>query len=502
MLSKFQKKYINSISSTSLLEVLQEACQLFEEEREQWKKERLKLLERLEIENKRIEALETENKQLRDQLALNSQNSSKPPSTDQSRKNKSLRKSRGRSRGGQPGHKGHHLAFSESPDHVEPHFVNTCETCGEDLSQVAVEATHKRQVFDLPALQLEVTEHQVEQKICPCCRHLNHSSFPAGIEAPTQYGPRIKGLAVYLNQYQFLPFDRCQQFFEDLFSQPLNAATIYASLQQAAHRLYPFQQQVAEALIQAEVVHFDETSLFENKQRRWLHSASTEELTFYFIHDKRGQAGMDAAGILPQFEKTAIHDHWESYQHYECDHGFCNAHHLRELTRAYQQEKALWAQEMSDLLVEIKEQVDQAKFKEQSALSPIQLDHFRQRYRDITQEALKLYPPPPQTKKRGRPKQSKAKNLLDRLILYEKESLLFMDDFRVPFDNNQAERDVRMVKLKQKISGGFRTAEGSRAFCIRAHFHYQKTGEIHPRVAHSGFASFTCSSLLLKLSFF
>ena len=309
------------------------------------------------------------------------------------------------------------MAFSESPDHVEPHFVNTCETCGEDLSQVAVEATHKRQVFDLPALQLEVTEHQVEQKICPCCRHLNHSSFPAGIEAPTQYGPGIKGLAVYLNQYQFLPFDRCQQFFEDLFSQPLNAATIYASLQQAAHRLYPLQQQVAEALIQAEVVHFDETSLFENKQRRWLHSASTEELTFYFIHDKRGQAGMDAAGILPQFEKTAIHDHWESYQHYECDHGFCNAHHLRELTRAYQQEKALWAQEMSDLLVEIKKQVDQAKFKEQSALSPVQLDHFRQRYRDITQEALKLYPPPPQTKKRGRPKQSKAKNLLDRLIL-------------------------------------------------------------------------------------
>ena len=144
---------------------------------------------------------------------------------------------------------------------------------------------------------------------------------------------------------------------------------------------------------------------------------------------------------------------------------------------------------MSDLLVEIKEEVDQAKFKEQSALSPIQLDHFRQRYRDITQEALKLYPPPPQTKKRGRPKQSKAKNLLDRLILYEKESLLFMDDFRVPFDNNQAERDVRMVKLKQKISGGLRTAEETQAFCIRTHFHYQKTGEIHPRVAHSGFAS-------------
>ena len=459
MLSTVQK-YIDSLSSIPHLEALQEACQLFEKEREQWKQERLALL-------KRIEALEAENKQLRDQLALNSQNSSKPPSSDPSRKNKSLRKSRGRSRGGQPGHKGHHLPFSESPDHVEPHFVSTCEACGEDLSQVMVEARHKRQVFDLPPLQLEVTEHQVEQKICPCCRHLNRSSFPAGIEAPTQYGPRIKGLAVYLNQYQFLPFDRCQQFFEDLFGQPLNAATIYASLQQAAQRLNPLQQQVAEALIQAEVVQFDETSLFENKQRRWLHSASTEELTFYFIHDKRGRAGMDAAGILPQFEKTAIHDHWESYQHYECDHGFCNAHHLRELTRAYEQEKAFWAQEMSDLLVEIKEQVDQAKFKEQSALNPVLLDHFRQRYRDITQEALKLYPPPPQTKKRGRPKQSKAKNLLDRLILYEyeKETLLFMDDFRVPFDNNQAERDIRMVKLKQKISGGFRTAEGSQAFC-------------------------------------
>ena len=186
MLSKFQKKYINSISSTSLLEALQEACQLFEKEREQWKQKQLELL-------KRIEALEAENKQLRDRLALNSQNSSKPPSSDASRKSKSLRKSRGRSRGGQPGHKGHHLAFSESPDHVEPHFVNTCETCGEDLSQVAVETTLKRQVFDLPPLQLEVTEHQVEQKICPCCRHLNHSSFPAGIEGdPPNMVPGLK----------------------------------------------------------------------------------------------------------------------------------------------------------------------------------------------------------------------------------------------------------------------------------------------------------------------
>ena len=274
MLSKVQK-YIDSLSSIPHLEAFQEACQLFEKEREQWKQERLALL-------KGIEALEAENKQLRDQLALNSQNSSKPPSSDQSRKNKSLRKSRGRSRGGQPGHKGHHLPFSESPDHVERHFVNTCETCGEDLSKVAVEATHKRQVFDLPALQLEVTEHQVEQKICPCCRHLNRSSFPAGIEGPTQYGPRIKGLAVYLNQYQFLPFDRCQQFFEDLFGQPLNAATIYASLQQAAHRLYPFQQQVAEALIQAEVVHFDETSPSSNKETRTPQTEQSQKFTRSF----------------------------------------------------------------------------------------------------------------------------------------------------------------------------------------------------------------------------
>ena len=198
MLSKFQKKYINSISSTSLLEALQEACQLFEEERDQWKKERLKLHERLETENKRIEALETENKQLRDQLALNSQNSSKPPSTDQSRKNKSLRKSRGRSRGGQPGHRGHHLAFSESPDQVESHSPSTCETCGEDLSQVVVEARHKRQVFDLSPLQLEVTEHQVEQKICPCLpasESLELSSRDRGTHSIWSPDQRLSGLS-------------------------------------------------------------------------------------------------------------------------------------------------------------------------------------------------------------------------------------------------------------------------------------------------------------------
>ena len=285
MLSKVQK-YIDSISSIPHLKAHQEAFQLFEKEREQWKQERLALL-------KRIEALEAENKQLRDQLALNSQNSSKPPSSDASRKSKSLRKSRSRSRGGQPGHKGHHLAFSESPDRMELHFVNTCEACGEDLTKVTVESTLKRQVFDLPSLQLEVTEHQVEQKICPCCEHLNHSTFPAGVSAPTQYGPRIKGLAVYLHHYQFLPFERCQQCFENLFGHSPSVATIHESLRQAAQSLHSLQQQVAQALIQSPLVHFDETSLFENKQRRWLHSASTEQMTFYFIHDKRGKAGMD-----------------------------------------------------------------------------------------------------------------------------------------------------------------------------------------------------------------
>ena len=237
-------------------------------------------------------------------------------------------------------------------------------------------------------------------------------------------------------------------------------------MSQAAEGLSPFQQEVAETLIEAEVVHFDETSLFENKQRRWLHSASTARWTFYFIHDKRGQAGMDAAGILPKFENTAIHDHWESYNRYPCAHGFCNAHHLRELTRAVEQENALWAQEMIDLLLEIKEQVEQTKAHGQAQLSASQLERFHQKYHALTQKALQGYPDLLPKKKRGRPKQSKSKNLLDRLILYENETLLFMHDFQVPFDNNQAERDVRMVKLKQKISGGFRSPDGSEAFCI------------------------------------
>lgn len=465
MFSKVQQ-IITGISSTRQLLARLEAehrrfeqeRQRFEQDREQWRQERLELL-------RRIEELEAENKKLRDQLALNSKNSSNPPSTDKSRNTQSLRKRSGRSAGGQAGHEGHHLAFSETPDHVERHSPVLCEACGGDLSHEAIHGTLRRQVFEIPPLRFKVTEHQVERKICPCCYHVNAFPFPAGVDAPTQYGPRAKALAVYLNQYQFLPFDRCQQFFADLLGQPLSASTIYESVSQAAEGLSSFQQEVAETLIAAKVVHFDETSLFENKQRRWLHSASTGRLTFYFIHDKRGTEGMNAAGILPRFENIALHDHWESYNHYPCAHGFCNAHHLRELTRAHEQENRPWAQEMIELLLEIKTQVDQAKAHHQTQLRPKQLEGFHQKYRSLTQKALQGYPSVPQEKKRGRPKQSKSKNLLDRLILYENQTLLFMHDFKVPFDNNQAERDVRMVKLKQKISGGFRSPDGAQAFC-------------------------------------
>jgi transposase len=428
------------------------------------------LVKTIESQQREIDKLRHEVKRLRDQLDLDSHNSSKPPSSDQGRSTSrevSLRKRTNKKPGGQKGHPGSTLRSVSNPDHIVAHRVHVCSCCGKDLSSIPVSEIEKRQVFDIPPVKLEVSEHQSEVKICPRCHSVNRGSFPKGVNQPVQYGDRVKSFAVYLNQYQLIPYQRVTEMFEDLFGQSISQGTLLNAIERSYVNLESTEDWIKDSILSAPTVHFDETGIYHSSKRLWLHAASTESFSYYFSHCKRGSAGMEAAGILPDYRGVAVHDHWEAYNSYkECAHAFCNVHHLRELTRAYEQEEASWAKQIKELLLEIKGQVDQAKDAGKQALQSSLIKIYHQRYQNILTEALKIYPPGIRDgPKRGRKKQSKDKNLLDRLIKYQRETLRFMEDFNVPFDNNLVERDIRMVKVKQKISGCFRSHHGADCFC-------------------------------------
>jgi len=419
------------------------------------------LLERIEHLEARLEALEN-------QRQKDSHNSSKPPSGDGfGKRTKSLRPKGERSSGGQPGHPGHTLEWSEQVDEVVTHSVVQCERCGESLREVAVESWLRRQVHDVPPLRMVVNEHQAEQKRCPCCGELNQASFPVGVNSVVQYGSGIKGLMVYLMAGQLLPSMRVCDLLREVIGCQLSESTLYNAFICCHEHLAPVEEHLKQGIQQASVGHFDETGMRVNGSLMWLHVACTEAMTYYFIHAKRGRKAMDAMEILPNFGGTSIHDGWSSYAHYDCQHGLCNAHHLRELVFVLERYHQPWAQEMMSLLVEIKHQVETAKAAELDSLTTTQLSDFEQRYQKLIEQGLKDNPPVPRNPEkssRGRPKQSPPKNLLDRLS-NRTAVLAFMYNFEVPFDNNQAERDLRMMKLKQKVSGGFRSLEGAQQFC-------------------------------------
>jgi transposase len=253
----------------------------------------------------------------------------------------------------------------------------------------------------------------------------------------------------------------------DLFGTTFSEGTLFLCQQSASRKLEGFLSSVREALVGSDVVHFDETGLRLCGKLNWLHSASTPDLTLYTVDKRRGKAGMDHAGVLPSFTGVAVHDGWASYLHYACRHALCNAHHLRELTALYEQEGQEWASKMRHLLVEIKRAVEASKADGEKRLLPLLRQKFLERYQSLLQEGFAANPPnlTETAKKRGRKKQSRGYNLLKRLEQGREETLRFMDDFSVPFDNNLAERDIRMMKVQQKVSGGFRSAEGADAFC-------------------------------------
>lgn len=418
-----------------------------------------------------IEALSRDVQVLRDQVNKNSRNSSKPPSSDglQKPRTGSLRKQTGKKSGGQKGHLGHTLRAVEKPDHTILHPAQTCTHCANNLESVTAFEVEKRQVFDIPPLHIEVTEHQIERKTCPKCGQCTQGVFPLDVTQPVQYGNQIKALASYFNQYHFIPLDRTSELFEDVFGHRLCQATVLQANEVLAGCLEPVEEHIKQVLIDSDLLHLDESSLSVSGKKHWVHVASTETVTHYGLHPKRGQDATDALGILPHFEGRAIHDHWKPYFGYQtCQHALCNAHHLRELNFIKEQYQQDWAEDMAGLLIDIKQAVEKAN-EHTDRLSARRINAFEKRYDKILEQGLKANPPPKpeagKPKKRGRTKQSPPKNLLDRLGQYKSEVLTFMYDFRVPFDNNQAERDIRMVKVKQKVSGCFRTQEGAAIFC-------------------------------------
>ncbi len=441
----------------------QRARQLSREELEARVTEQDAVIAALMAENAEVRAQVAE---LKARLGQNSSNSSKPPSSDgyskPSPKKRSLRERSGRKQGGQHGHEGARLERVALPDRVIVHEPDVCEDCGRDLADgEELEGGESRQVFDIPEkLALEVIEHLAKARRCKACGHVNEAHFPEDVIAPTEYGVNLRAFGVYLIVFQHIPYERARNLICDLIGAQLSTATLKAWVDKAAAGLTDFDEQLRVLLGDEPVAHFDETGLRIAKRLSWVHCASTQTLTRYTVHAKRGGQAMDHAGVLPGFSGVAVHDGFSPYRAYtKAAHALCGAHHLRELIAATEAGQ-LWASGMSCLLLDTKDLVDQANAAGRNALSAPDLAELHASYRDLIASGYEQNPT--LADNAGKQiKRTKAQNLLLRLDKREREATLFAHDFAVPFSNNLCESDLRMVKLQQKISGCFRTMDGA-----------------------------------------
>jgi transposase len=416
--------------------------------------------------NEQMSHVSEQLKAVQDRLAKDSHNSHLPPSSDRFvRKPKSLRKKSEKQSGGQPGHPGSSLSWSLTPDEVIEQHIERCEACQHDLHAVAACGRERRQVVDVPSPRLVVREYRAEQKQCPDCQHITRAAFPAGVQAPLQYGANVGATAVYLVEQQLLPLARACEVMRDLLGVQMSEGTIGDLITRCALALGPVEQQIKAALTTAQVIHQDETGLYVAGQRHWMHVTCTPTLTHYHVDTSRGQAALEAIGILPQFSGISIHDGWASYFLYDCQHAACLVHVLRELVFLAEEQGAGWAADLKELLLDMKHATDEAREQGKPWLDPLEVVDWEARFLELLNEGDRLHPhalAPPGT--RGRCTQSPARNLLDRLRKHQQAVLLFLQDLRVDFDNNLAERDLRMVKVQQKVSGCFRSGAGSEAF--------------------------------------
>jgi transposase len=403
---------------------------------------------------------------------LNSHDSNKPPSSDGYDKPapKSQRKRSGRKTGGQPGHAGFTLEKSSRPDKVIPVRTARYCDCGRCLDKAKVVDEEARQVFDIPEPQpLECTEYRGKVKKCSCGM-IHRPLFPGDVSQPAQYGPRVQAHVSYLHQHQKVPYGRTQEAMGDLFGVKISQGTIKNIMSRGHDDLDEFVDDAKQALMVSDVAGFDETGMRCMKELVWLHAASNDTVTVYHIDPDRGTDAMNRMGILPNFHGIAVHDGLPAYFTYtQCPHALCNAHHIRELTFALEQYEQCWAGEMIALLVEANNLVNAAKQMNKTVLPQEILDGYSSRYTKILENGHRELPASPaRTGKRGRPKNHKVTNLLNRLVVHKEAALAFMFNFKAPFTNNQREREIRTAKVKQKISGCFRSLDGANIF-VRFH---------------------------------
>lgn len=408
--------------------------------------------------------------ELKEQLNMNSKNSSKPPSSDGFKKPapKSLRKPSGRKVGGQEGHQGTHLAVMTAPDEIVRHMPSSCEGCPHyQMCKGTACIAEKRHVIDA-VVTVNVTEHQaLELPVCMLYGDTRRGAFPSDVKAAVQYGENLQALAVALNTVGAVSVKRTHEILSGVFNIPIATGTISSMVKRCADSLSEAAGKIKDKMIGSALGHFDETGTRVDTKIWWVHDASNCEYTYLDISPKRGTAGMEQCGVLPDFKGIAMHDCWASYWNYQdIQHAVCCAHLLRELTGiAENHSDQKWASAFIDLLLEMKNVKDKAVENGKDSLSYYHYHKFDKKYDELIGQARKENPLPETTeKKRGRKKKGKILALVERLANYKDSVCLFIHNFNVPFDNNQAERDLRMIKVKTKVSGCFRTEGGARDY--------------------------------------